>query len=218
MNILLHRLKNGAKVGQFSQEATWTLKKVDTYINKRPNYVREWFKKKKEALREFIKDLAKSKTGKNISGDDVLKVMKAANVAKQEELGFKSDSFEKHGFHEENIDLNMFEDYDEDKSDDDDMKDDYDPDAQFKGIELNNGFNQVRKPKKSKVKPYERTDFARKQKTEDEEERMKQLCNRNAPGLLEKWERQAKHGEFKSVFNSALTTFKNKNSELFNEP
>ena len=64
MNILLHRLKNGAKVGQFSQEATWTLKKVDTYINKRPNYVREWFKKKKEALREFIKDLAKSKTGK----------------------------------------------------------------------------------------------------------------------------------------------------------
>ncbi len=102
---------------------------METYIHKRPNYVREWFKKKKEALREFIKDLAKAKTGKTISGDDVLKVMKAANVAKQEELGFKSDSFEKHGFHEENIDLNMFEDYDEDKSDDDDTNDNYDPDA-----------------------------------------------------------------------------------------
>ncbi len=86
MNILLHRLKNGAKVGQFSQEATWKLKDPSTYIHKRPNYVREWFKKKKEALREFIKDIAKAKTGKNISGEEVLKVMQAATVEKQEEM------------------------------------------------------------------------------------------------------------------------------------
>ena len=78
---------------------------------------------------------------------DILFGDQRVNVAKQEELGFKSDSFEKHGFHEENIDLNMFEDYDEDKSDDDDMKDDYDPDAQFKGIELNSKLTKFASPR-----------------------------------------------------------------------
>jgi hypothetical protein len=28
-NILLHRMSNGAKIGQFSQEATWNIKTLD---------------------------------------------------------------------------------------------------------------------------------------------------------------------------------------------
>jgi hypothetical protein len=218
MNILLHRLKNGAKVGQFSQEATWKLKDPSTYIHKRPNYVREWFKKKKEALREFIKDIAKAKTGKNISGEEVLKVMQAATVEKQEEMGFKSDSFEKHGYHEENINLALFDDYNEDKSDDDDTRDDYE--GEFNGVVLNNAFNQpTKKAKKSKVNSFERTNFNRKKISQEEEEnREQQLFKRIAPKYLEKWERQAKQGEFKYTFNNAMTTFKNKTSELFAEP
>jgi len=82
--------------------------------------------------------------------------MQAATVEKQNEIGFKSDSFEKNGYHEENINLNMFEDYNEDSDEEDEDDEHYS--NQFQGIPLNNNFNQPqRKSKKSKVKAYERT-------------------------------------------------------------
>jgi hypothetical protein len=85
---------------------------------------------------------------------------------------------------------------------------------------LNNAFNQpTKKAKKSKVNSFERTNFNRKKISQEEEEnREQQLFKRIAPKYLEKWERQAKQGEFKYTFNNAMTTFKNKTSELFAEP
>ena len=54
-NILLHRMSNGAKIGQFSQDATWNIKTLNENKKKyRPNYVREWFKEKKEAWKKFF--------------------------------------------------------------------------------------------------------------------------------------------------------------------
>ena len=52
-NILLHRISNGVKIGQFGQDAFWNIFDISQYeVNvKRPNYVREWMQEKKEKWR-----------------------------------------------------------------------------------------------------------------------------------------------------------------------
>lgn len=57
-NILLHRLSNGVKIGQFGQDAFWNIFDMSQYDPKvvRPNYVREWIKEKKDAWRKMIED------------------------------------------------------------------------------------------------------------------------------------------------------------------
>ena len=53
-NILLHRLSNGVKVGQFNQEHLWYIKNMAPYEGRRPNLVRDWFKKKKEIWKAML--------------------------------------------------------------------------------------------------------------------------------------------------------------------
>ena len=57
-NILLHRLSNGVKIGQFGQDAFWNIFDMTQYDPKvvRPNYVREWMKEKKDAWRKMIEE------------------------------------------------------------------------------------------------------------------------------------------------------------------
>ena len=65
--------------------------------------------------------------------------MKAATVEEQAAIGFKSDCYVKNGYHEENINLNMFEDYNEDSEEEDEDDENYT--NQFQGIPLSNAFN-----------------------------------------------------------------------------
>ncbi len=54
-NILLHRMSNGAKIGQFSQDATWNIRTLNQNKKQyRPNYVRDWFEEKKAAWKRFF--------------------------------------------------------------------------------------------------------------------------------------------------------------------
>ena len=55
-NILLHRLSNGVKIGQFGQDAFWNIFDMAQYETKtkRPNYVREWIQEKKLKWRGMI--------------------------------------------------------------------------------------------------------------------------------------------------------------------
>ena len=55
-NILLHRLSNGVKIGQFGQDAFWNIFDMTPYEakTKRPNYVREWIQEKKVKWRDMI--------------------------------------------------------------------------------------------------------------------------------------------------------------------
>ena len=46
-DILLHRLSNGVKIGQFAQDNLWNIYDMTPYENIRPNYVRDWLKQKK---------------------------------------------------------------------------------------------------------------------------------------------------------------------------
>lgn len=53
-NILLHKMSNGAKVGQFGQEGGWNIKDL-THLDKgRPNLVRNWFKTKKDKKKQRV--------------------------------------------------------------------------------------------------------------------------------------------------------------------
>jgi hypothetical protein len=53
-NILLHRLSNGQKVGQFGQ-STWNIYDMST-VKRRPIYERKWFDSKKEIWKKFVKE------------------------------------------------------------------------------------------------------------------------------------------------------------------
>jgi hypothetical protein len=86
-NILLHRLSNGVKIGQFGQDAFWNIFDMSQYDPKvvRPNYVREWFKDKKNAWKKMIEvRIAKAKKESLISPDfeiDVNTVIKDGKLA-----------------------------------------------------------------------------------------------------------------------------------------
>jgi len=47
-DILLHRLSNGVKIGQFAQDELWNIYDMSPYEKIRPRYVREWLQEKKE--------------------------------------------------------------------------------------------------------------------------------------------------------------------------
>lgn len=49
-DILLHRLSNGVKIGQFAQEEPWNVYDMGPYEGRRPNLVREWVKDKKKQM------------------------------------------------------------------------------------------------------------------------------------------------------------------------
>lgn len=55
-NILIHRLSNGVKIGQFAQEQLWNIFDMSPYEGVRPNYVREWLKQKKQKWLKLIDD------------------------------------------------------------------------------------------------------------------------------------------------------------------
>ena len=46
-DILLHRLSNGVRIGQFYQEDLWNIYDMTPYEKIRPKYVREWLAVKK---------------------------------------------------------------------------------------------------------------------------------------------------------------------------
>ena len=56
MDILLHRLSNGVKIGQFSQEQTWNIYDMSPYEKIKPNYVREWLDDKKAKWKSMIEE------------------------------------------------------------------------------------------------------------------------------------------------------------------
>jgi len=53
-DILLHRLSNGIRIGQFAQDDLWNIYDMTPYEKLRPKYVREWLAKKKEKWMELI--------------------------------------------------------------------------------------------------------------------------------------------------------------------
>lgn len=55
-DILIHRLSNGVKIGQFAQEQPWNIFDMTPYEGIRPRYVREWLKQKKQKWLKLIDD------------------------------------------------------------------------------------------------------------------------------------------------------------------
>lgn len=55
-DILLHRLSNGVKIGQFAQDNLWNIYDMKPYEKIRPNYVREWLKLKKAKWFRMIEE------------------------------------------------------------------------------------------------------------------------------------------------------------------
>jgi hypothetical protein len=47
-DILLHRLSNGVRIGQFAQDELWNIYDMKPYDKIKPKYVREWLMEKKE--------------------------------------------------------------------------------------------------------------------------------------------------------------------------
>jgi hypothetical protein len=64
-NVLLHRLSNGTKVGQFGQ-TNWNIKDMSTCYRKRPNYVRDWFMQRKAEWKKFIEGKIKDAKAKGL--------------------------------------------------------------------------------------------------------------------------------------------------------
>ena len=64
-NVLLHRLSNGCKVGQFGQ-TNWNIYDMSTCYRKRPNYVRDWFIQRKAEWKKFIEGKIKEAKAKGL--------------------------------------------------------------------------------------------------------------------------------------------------------
>lgn len=64
-DILLHRLSNGVRIGQFAQDDLWNIKDMYPYQGVRPRYVREWLAIKKEVWMNLMEKrlLNASKSG-----------------------------------------------------------------------------------------------------------------------------------------------------------
>ena len=55
-DILLHRLSNGVRIGQFAQDELWNIYDMTQYDKIKPRYVREWLKEKKAKWIELVSD------------------------------------------------------------------------------------------------------------------------------------------------------------------
>lgn len=64
-DILLHRLSNGVRIGQFAQDDLWNIYDLTPYEKIKPRYVREWLAMKKAKWMELMTDrlLNAKKTG-----------------------------------------------------------------------------------------------------------------------------------------------------------
>ena len=52
-NINLHRLRDGVLIGQFGQANAWNIHDMTPYSNKKPRYVREWYLKLKQRMKQL---------------------------------------------------------------------------------------------------------------------------------------------------------------------
>ena len=66
-DILLHRLSNGVKIGQFAQEEPWNIYDMAPYDKIRPNYYREWLRLKKRSWVDLIVNRLKEAHQKALS-------------------------------------------------------------------------------------------------------------------------------------------------------
>ena len=55
-DILLHRLSNGVRIGQFAQDDLWNIYDMSPYEKIKPKYVREWLAIKKEKWMNMMQD------------------------------------------------------------------------------------------------------------------------------------------------------------------
>ena len=55
-DVLLHRLSNGVRIGQFAQDELWNIYDMTPYEKIRPNYVRDWLVEKKEKWKKLMDD------------------------------------------------------------------------------------------------------------------------------------------------------------------
>ena len=53
-DILLHRLSNGVRIGQFAQDDLWNIYDMTPYEKIKPKYVREWLAEKKEKWMDMM--------------------------------------------------------------------------------------------------------------------------------------------------------------------
>lgn len=101
-DILLHRLSNGVKIGQFAQDEPWNIYDMTPYDKIRPNYVQFWLENKRVKWRAMITDkIEKAKALGMIPHDEEFKPklstkdrLKQAgiNVGFSEELSLGSDN------------------------------------------------------------------------------------------------------------------------------
>lgn len=54
--MLLHRLSNGVKIGQFGQDELWNIYDMTNYEKIRPKYYNEWLKLKKAKWLKLMDD------------------------------------------------------------------------------------------------------------------------------------------------------------------
>lgn len=55
-DVLLHRLSNGVKIGQFGQDELWNIYDMSAFDKVRPNYYNEWLKLKKAKWLKLMDD------------------------------------------------------------------------------------------------------------------------------------------------------------------
>ena len=55
-DVLLHRLSNGVKIGQFGQDELWNIYDMSAFDKIRPNYYNEWLKLKKAKWLKLMDD------------------------------------------------------------------------------------------------------------------------------------------------------------------
>jgi hypothetical protein len=52
-NINIHKLETGVKIGQFGQAKAWNIHDTTAFDNLKPRYVREWYLKLKQRMKQI---------------------------------------------------------------------------------------------------------------------------------------------------------------------
>lgn len=104
-NILLHRLSNGQRVGQFGQ-STWDVKEISTMRGIKVNYVREWIQGRMVEWRKHALDRVAEAVGKgllekpfevtnaNLNDRELMKKVGFEEDPEKEQLDFNIDGFD----------------------------------------------------------------------------------------------------------------------------
>ena len=137
-DILLHRLSNGVRIGQFAQDDLWNIYDMSPYEKIRPNYVREWLQEKKrnwvnmitdrmlEAKRKGLITEEESKVPVRLSTKDQLRAMGINLGINMDDLDGSFGENGSAGGNNDDFDMNALESEEEDLKEQD----------QFKGINL----------------------------------------------------------------------------------